>query len=56
MFSISKGKKILFFNQVEDENQLEKARRLTAMLPSEFRAGLQAVIAGSIRENRMELL
>jgi probable selenium-dependent hydroxylase accessory protein YqeC len=56
MFSISKGKKILFFNQVEDENQLEKARRLTAMLPSEFKAGLQAVIAGSIRENRMELL
>ncbi|MDR0684581.1 MAG: putative selenium-dependent hydroxylase accessory protein YqeC [Spirochaetaceae bacterium] len=56
LFKISCGKKVLFFNQVEDEEQMENARRLEAMLPPDFRAGLSAVIAGSVRQDRMELL
>ncbi|MDR2444708.1 MAG: putative selenium-dependent hydroxylase accessory protein YqeC [Spirochaetaceae bacterium] len=56
LFKISGGEKVLFFNQVEDEEQMENARRLAAMLPPDFRAGLSAVIAGSVRQDRIELL
>ncbi|MDR0662645.1 MAG: putative selenium-dependent hydroxylase accessory protein YqeC [Spirochaetaceae bacterium] len=56
LFRIAKGKKILFFNQIEDKRQFENARRLVAMLPSGFRRDLLAVIAGSIRDDRVEQL
>jgi probable selenium-dependent hydroxylase accessory protein YqeC len=56
LFRIAKGKKILFFNQVEDRQQFENARRLVAMLPPGFRKELFAVIAGSIREQQVEQL
>ena len=56
LFKISGGEKVLFFNQVEDEDQMEKARRLAAMLPPDFRAGLSALIAGSVKRDRIEPL
>jgi probable selenium-dependent hydroxylase accessory protein YqeC len=56
LFYAVKSKKILFFNQIEDKSQFEKAVCLTRMLPPDFRAELSAVIAGSIHENRIELL
>ncbi|MDR1148427.1 MAG: putative selenium-dependent hydroxylase accessory protein YqeC [Spirochaetaceae bacterium] len=56
LFSISKGQKILFFNQVEDERGMENARRITGMLPSAFRDGLLAIIAGSVHQNCITLL
>jgi probable selenium-dependent hydroxylase accessory protein YqeC len=56
LFSIAKGQKILFFNQVEDERGMENARRITGMLPPSFRDGLSGVIAGSIHQNCITLL
>jgi probable selenium-dependent hydroxylase accessory protein YqeC len=56
LFGVAKGEKVLFFNQIEDERGMENARRLTAMLPSGFLAGLSAVIAGSVTQNRVALL
>jgi probable selenium-dependent hydroxylase accessory protein YqeC len=56
LFSVSAGEKVLFFNQVEDELQAENARRLAAMLPQGFRSELTAVIAGSVTQDRIELL
>jgi probable selenium-dependent hydroxylase accessory protein YqeC len=56
MFKVSGGEKVLFFNQVEDEGQMEDARRLADMLPADFRAGLSAVVAGSAKQDRVELL
>jgi probable selenium-dependent hydroxylase accessory protein YqeC len=48
LFSVARGKKILFFNQIEDGRGMENARRITAMLPPDFLSGLSAVIAGSL--------
>jgi probable selenium-dependent hydroxylase accessory protein YqeC len=56
LFGIARGKKILIFNQIEDERGMEDARRITAMLPPGFLSGLSAVIAGSVRLNRAEPL
>jgi probable selenium-dependent hydroxylase accessory protein YqeC len=56
LFSVSRGKKALFFNQIEDERGMENARLITSMLPRGFLEGLCAVIAGSVRLNRAELL
>jgi probable selenium-dependent hydroxylase accessory protein YqeC len=56
LFGMARGKKILFFNQIEDERGMENARRITAMLPSDFLSGLAAVIAGSVRLNRAAAL
>jgi probable selenium-dependent hydroxylase accessory protein YqeC len=56
LFKISGGEKVLFFNQVEDERQAENARRLVAMLAPTFVAGLYAVVSGSVRQDRVELL
>jgi probable selenium-dependent hydroxylase accessory protein YqeC len=56
LFHIARGKKILFFNQIEDREQFWNARRLTAMLPPDFRGELLAVLAGSIHENSVEQL
>ncbi|MDR1256650.1 MAG: putative selenium-dependent hydroxylase accessory protein YqeC [Spirochaetaceae bacterium] len=54
LFGIARGKKILFFNQIEDGRGLENARKITAMLPPDFLSGLSAVIAGSVLLNRAE--
>jgi probable selenium-dependent hydroxylase accessory protein YqeC len=51
LFSMAYGKKILFFNQIEDNQGMENARRISAMLPPDFLTGLSAVIAGSVHLN-----
>jgi probable selenium-dependent hydroxylase accessory protein YqeC len=56
LFSIFQGKKILFFNQVEDGRQMENAHRLVGMLPRDFRSGFCSIIAGSVRQNHVETL
>ncbi|MDR1363671.1 MAG: putative selenium-dependent hydroxylase accessory protein YqeC [Spirochaetaceae bacterium] len=56
LFSLAKGKKILFFNQIEDEYSMENARRITNMLPQSFRNELSAVIAGSVRNDSVTIL
>jgi probable selenium-dependent hydroxylase accessory protein YqeC len=56
LFAEARGKRILFFNQTEDENALRNAREVTGLLPAPFREGLDAVIAGSIRRDWAELL
>ncbi|MDR2660384.1 MAG: putative selenium-dependent hydroxylase accessory protein YqeC [Spirochaetaceae bacterium] len=56
LFSVAKGQKILFFNQVEDEQGIEDARRVSSMLPPVFRKELSGIIAGSIRQNQITLL
>jgi len=54
LFSDARGKKILLLNQIEDEASLEKARELVSLLPPDFRAGLYAVIAGSVKLDRLQ--
>jgi probable selenium-dependent hydroxylase accessory protein YqeC len=51
LFSVAKGKKILFFNQVEDAREMESARIIANRLPPAFRDKLSGIIAGSIRQN-----
>jgi len=53
LFSRARGKKILFFNQVEDKASLNHARELVKNLPGDFRKELSGIIAGSIREDRV---
>jgi probable selenium-dependent hydroxylase accessory protein YqeC len=51
LFSCARGKKILFFNQVEDDIMIANAKKIAAMLPSDFTAGLDGIIAGSVHNN-----
>jgi len=51
LFAKAKGKKLLFFNQIEDREALKQAEELTGLLPSAFRAGLSGIIAGSVKED-----
>jgi probable selenium-dependent hydroxylase accessory protein YqeC len=54
LFAAARGKRVLFFNQVEDENAMEQAREIAGLLPAADR--LDAVIAGSIKQNRVTIL
>jgi probable selenium-dependent hydroxylase accessory protein YqeC len=52
LFKGARGRKILFFNQVEDEKTLRAAREITALLPPDFARGLHRALAGSLRDNK----
>ena len=56
LFKAGRGKKILFFNQVESAADWEAAHTITDMLPAGFRRSLTAVIAGSIRRGHVAAL
>ena len=53
LFAKARGKKLLVFNQIEDDRAREQARELAGLLPSDFRAGLGAIIAGSVKDDRV---
>ena len=55
LFAAAQGKRALFFNQVEDEQSLGKARAVYGLLPPAFRAGLTAA-AGSIHRRQYTAL
>lgn len=54
LFAAARGKKILFFNQAEDDEALQRAGKITAMLPDIVRSGLYGIIAGSVVFDRAE--
>ncbi|MDR3343011.1 MAG: putative selenium-dependent hydroxylase accessory protein YqeC [Treponema sp.] len=56
LFSAAQGKRILFFNQIEDEKALEQAQELVSLLPRAFLETLAMVIAGSVDHERASLL
>jgi probable selenium-dependent hydroxylase accessory protein YqeC len=56
LFAAARGKKILFFNQIEDDAALLKAGEICALLPEAFRSSLFAVVAGSALRDRCEIL
>jgi probable selenium-dependent hydroxylase accessory protein YqeC len=56
LFCAARGKKLLFINQVEDPARLEQARQVAAQLPGDFLSGLAGIIAGSVTQNRAEVL
>lgn len=51
LFAKARGKKLLFFNQAENDNTLTQARELAGLLPQRFREGLHGIIAGSVRDD-----
>ncbi|GHV93081.1 hydroxylase accessory protein YqeC [Spirochaetia bacterium] len=56
LFAAARGRRILFFNQVEDDKTLGQARELVSLLPKDFRAGLGGIIAGSVERERFTTL
>jgi probable selenium-dependent hydroxylase accessory protein YqeC len=52
LFAEARGKRVLLFNQVEDENALRQAAEVVDLLPAAFKASLDAVIAGSVKQDR----
>jgi probable selenium-dependent hydroxylase accessory protein YqeC len=56
LFAAARGKKILFINQAEDDEQREQARELAALLPKDFIAGLEGIICGSVKSDQVEIL
>jgi hypothetical protein len=55
LFTAARGKKILFFNQIDD-GDLRQAEEVTALLPAAFLAGLYCVLAGSVRKDRVAIM
>jgi probable selenium-dependent hydroxylase accessory protein YqeC len=56
LFAAARGKKVLFINQAENEEQREQARELAALLPQGFTAGLGGIICGSVELDQVEIL
>jgi len=53
LFAKASGKKLLFLNQAEDGTSQKNARELLEILPQDFRKSMIAIIAGSVREDRV---
>jgi hypothetical protein len=53
LFAKAKGKKILFFNQIEDETALAKTREIVNLLPSAFCSNLSGIIADCVHQNHV---
>lgn len=56
LFAAARGERVLFFNQVEDAAGAELARQVASRIPPSFRSGLRAIIAGSVRQDRVSVL
>ena len=56
LFAKARGKRLLFFSQVEDDAALKQAQEITEALPEEFRNGLDDVMAGSVKNGEFFLL
>jgi probable selenium-dependent hydroxylase accessory protein YqeC len=52
LFAEACGKRVLFFNQAEDEKALRQAGEIMGLLPAAFRASLNAAIVGSVKGDR----
>ena len=52
----TRGEVILFFNQVESQEQLESAKKIIELLPERHKRKISKVIAGSVFENKGEIL
>jgi probable selenium-dependent hydroxylase accessory protein YqeC len=56
LFSAAQGRKLLFINQADGPARRKQAREVMARLPKAFLAGLAGIIAGSVTEDRIEVL
>jgi probable selenium-dependent hydroxylase accessory protein YqeC len=56
LFGAARSRKLLFINQVEDAARRKQARAVAALLPKDFLSSLDGIIAGSVREDRVELI
>jgi probable selenium-dependent hydroxylase accessory protein YqeC len=56
LFAEARGKRILFFNQIETVNALRQAREITNLLSAVPETGFDAVITGSIKLNEVSVL
>jgi len=56
MFKGSCGRKVLFFNQVEKEAQMEQVDRVVGSLESHFRNQLFRIVAGSVKNRQYRVL
>jgi len=52
----AKGDRILYFNQVDDERQLELAKKIIELLPRECKRKMTKIIAGSTRNQKGTIL
>ena len=51
LFAKARGKKILFFNQIEDDAAFQQALEIAGLLPLGLRNDLGGIIAGSVRQD-----
>jgi len=56
MFKGSCGRKVLFWNQVESEEQQEQAEKVMNYLDEDFRSKLARVVAGSVKNSEYRTL
>lgn len=56
MFAKARGRRVLFINQVENEEQMHMARQLAALLSPAFTATLGRAVAGSVQNNQGRVL
>ena len=56
LFAKAQGKKILFFNQIEDDAAFMQAEETAALLTPEFRGELCRILAGSVKQNTLRVI
>ena len=56
IFAKARGKKVLFFSQIEDRQTFAYAQKLSLLLPARIRDGLEHIIAGSVKLDSLEEL
>jgi probable selenium-dependent hydroxylase accessory protein YqeC len=56
LFASASKRRILFFNQVENEEGVKNARLVLSRLKGEFRAGLEYAVAGSVHMDSISVL
>lgn len=56
MMRNAKGRKILFFNQIESEAAEKTVSDVLALMPDEFMRGLSRVVFGSVRQSRYRVV
>ncbi|MDR0552432.1 MAG: putative selenium-dependent hydroxylase accessory protein YqeC [Spirochaetaceae bacterium] len=56
MFAKAVGKRLLFFNQIENVDDFDRAFRISVFLTESFRLSVCAIIAGSVHQNTFRFL
>jgi hypothetical protein len=56
LFAKGRGKKLLFFSQINNPETLKQGQEIAAILPPQFRGSLSGIFTGNTLEDKVEEL